>query len=368
MAMMYLDDNVFDEAIKRINFVFDTHDDVAVAMSGGKDSTVVFNLTLKVASERNRLPLKVFWLDQEAEWQSTVDYMSSIMRRPDVKPYWFQVPFQFPNSLSNQSNSLLVWDEDKKDLWCHEKAYDIAITEPFMDLSNVDQDKAFYVLYDACHQYLAEGSEHCAIMCGMRISESPARRLHIVGEKAKFKGITWCSFEKGNVRQFYPIYDFTNADIWTAIARNHWEYNSLYDKQYRYGVPAMNMRCSALIHETAWHNIRGLQEFEPKTYNRFCRRVAGTSTFTHAFDTEVIPKNLPFMFKDWKEYRDYLLVHIVKQEYWELFRKRWKNQNTEEWYKLHVREVIVNDTYGTLNHNQAVAIAQREHRKKKVKA
>ena len=307
----------------------------------------------------------MFWLDQEAEWQSTVDYMSGIMHRPDVKPYWFQVPFEFPNCLSNEKNSLLVWDEAAKDLWVHEKDYDIAITEPIMDMDGINQDKAFYVLYDACHRYAAGDSKHCAVLCGMRIIESPARRLHIVGEKGKFKGITWCSHEKGNVRQFYPIYDFTHSDIWTAIAKNKWAYNSLYDKQYQFGVSPMWMRCSALIHETAWHNIHGLQELEPQTYNRFCRRVAGTSTYTHAFDTEVIPKNLPFMFRDWKEYRDYLLINIVKPEYWDLFRSRWKNQTGDEWYRVHVRECIVNDTYGTINHNQEVAIAQREHKKGK---
>lgn len=362
--MIYKENNVFDEALERIRFVYDNHDDVCVAMSGGKDSTVLFHLALMVAKERNRLPLKVFWLDQEAEWQSTVDYMDSIMRMPEVKPYWFQVPFEFPNSLSNQKNSLLVWDEKAKGNWCHDKAYDIAITEPIMVLTGVSCDDAFYVLYDECHQYIAKGSEHCALLCGMRIQESPTRRLHIVGEKAKFKGITWCSAEKGNVRQFYPIYDFKTSDIWTAIAKNKWEYNKLYDKQYRYGVPQVNMRCSALIHETAWHNIRGLQEFEPETYNRFCRRVAGTSTFTHAFETEVIPKQLPFMFKDWKEYRDYLLVHIVKPEFWDLFRKRWKNQDGEDWYKIHVRECVINDTCGTINHNHAVQLAQKEHKKK----
>lgn len=357
--MIYLENNVFDEALARIRFVYDNFDDVIVSMSGGKDSTVVFNLALMVAHERGRLPLKVFWLDQEAEWQSTVDYMSNIMHRHDVAPYWFQIPFDFTNSLSPQKNFVRLWDEKEEKNWIHPKD-DIAIKD------FLHKETRFHKIYKELQASIADGET--AVLCGMRIEESPTRRLHITGEKAKYKGITWCSSKYGGkCRQFYPIYDFTHSDVWAAIAKNKWSYNILYDKQYQYGVPRMNMRCSALIHETAWHNIRGLQEFEPETYNRFCKRVAGTSTFTHAFETEVMPKELPFMFKDWKEYRDFLLEHIVKPEYHELFRTRWKKQNSEEWYKIHVQECIINDIDGTINHNKDVAIAQRDHKRKKVK-
>lgn len=357
--MIYKETNVFDEALNRIRMIYDTHDDVAVAMSGGKDSTVVFNLAYMVAKEKGRLPLKVFWLDQEAEWQSTVDYMESIMRREDVDPYWFQIEFDFTNSLSPQKNFLRLWDKEKEQDWIHPKS-DIAIKE------YPHEKMRFHEIYKELQSAISEPGKETAVLCGMRIDESPARRLHIVGEKGKWRGMTWCSMEYGDhCRQFYPIYDFKTSDVWTAIAKNKWTYNKLYDRQYQYGIPSVNMRCSALIHETAWHNIRGLQEFEPKTYDRFCKRVAGTSTYSHALDTnDVMPKTLPFMFKNWREYRDYLLVNIVKPEYHELFRKRWANQNSEEWYKVHVRECIINDIDGTINHNMAVNIAQRDHKKK----
>ena len=57
---MYKSNNVFEEALERINFVYDNCDDVIVSMSGGKDSAVLFNLALIVAKQRGRLPLKVF--------------------------------------------------------------------------------------------------------------------------------------------------------------------------------------------------------------------------------------------------------------------------------------------------------------------
>lgn len=117
--MIYLENDVFQEALQRIRFIYDNHDDVIVSMSGGKDSTVLFRMALMVAQERGRLPLKVFWLDQEAEWQATVDYMQEIMELPEVMPFWFQIPFEFTNTLSPEKNFISVWKPEDKAIWIH---------------------------------------------------------------------------------------------------------------------------------------------------------------------------------------------------------------------------------------------------------
>lgn len=345
--LFYKENDVFTEALERIRMLFDTHDDIIVSMSGGKDSTVVFNLALMVAKEKNRLPLKVFWLDQEAEWQHTVDYMDWVMHLPEVKPYWFQVPFDFTNSLSAKDNFMHVWDEAQKDKWIHPKS-DISIKE------NPTKYNRFHDLMENLQDYCTD-SDNCAVLVGMRLQESQRRRMAVCFGKAKFQGHTWCQKKKGKKQVFWPIYDFTAEDVWTAIGKNHWKYNGIYDLQYQYGMNNHNMRVSALIHETAWQNVEMLQEFEPKTYDRFIARIPGIATCNHAFNMgRYVPKQLPFMFKDWKEYRDYLLIHITKPEYWDLFRKRWKGQDGEEWYKVHAREVIINDIDGTSNASQFV--------------
>lgn len=344
MGQIYKDTTVFEEALDRIRMIFDYHDDVIVSMSGGKDSTVLFNLALIVAREKNRLPLKVFWLDQEAEWKATVDYMNSIMRMPEVKPFWFQIPFDFTNSLSPQTNFIRVWDEKQESKWIHPKS-DISIKQ------NPSKYYRFHDLVSYLPEYCVDG-DNAAVLVGMRIQESLNRRMAISHGSAKFRGETWCQKKHGKIQVFWAIYDFTNDDIWTAIAKNNWKYNTVYDVMYRWGVQKSKMRVSALIHETAWHSIEMLQEFEKETYNRFVARVPGVHTFNHSFDEGgIVPRSLPFAFKDWKEYRDYLLVHIVKPEYHELFRKRWKNQDGDDWYKVHVKEIILNDIDGTNNSN-----------------
>lgn len=93
----------------------------------------------------------------------------------------------------------------------------------------------------------------------------------------------------------------------------------------------------------------------------FCKRVHGVNTFAHSFDSNAVRiTELPYMFKDWKEYRDYLLIHLVKEEYWELFRNRWKDQNSEEWYKVHCQEIVANDIDGTKNANHKSAMSLKE--------
>lgn len=354
----YKEKSVFDEALDRIRFVFDECDDIIVSMSGGKDSAVLFELAMIVAKEKNRLPLKVFWLDQEAEWNATVDYMRNIMHRKDVKPYWFQIAFDFTNSLSHDNNFLRVWDEKEKDKYVHQKD-ELSIKE------NPSPFNRFHDLVENLPSYCTDSNtKHCGVLVGMRIDESISRRMTIGFGETQYKGVTWCRKMIKNTRVFWPIYDFTNDDIWTAISKNKWDYNRVYDYQYQWGVAKQQMRVSALIHETAWHSIEMLQEFERETYNRFVQRIHGVSSFSHYFDMgDVMVKELPFAFKDWKEYRDYLLVNMVQQKYWDLFRNRWKNQNTEEWYKVHVKEIIVNDIDGTINKNSSNSIKLKERAK-----
>ena len=199
------------------------------------------------------------------------------------------------------------------------------------------------------------------MLVGMRMTESLNRRVAITQHEARYKGVTWCKKKVGKCQVFWPIYDFTNDDIWTAIARNHWAYNRVYDLQYQWGLAKEAMRVSALIHETAWHSIEMLQEFEPDTYNKFIRRVSGVGTFAHTFDSgDIIPRQLPFAFRSWQEYRDYLLANIVKPEYHELFRNRWKNQTGDEWYRVHVKEIVLNDIDGTNNANARSRFRIRE--------
>ena len=64
---LYSNVTVYEESLKRLRYLFDEFEQVVVGFSGGKDSTVIFNLALIVAREKHRLPLSVMFIDQESE-------------------------------------------------------------------------------------------------------------------------------------------------------------------------------------------------------------------------------------------------------------------------------------------------------------
>jgi len=190
------------------------------------------------------------------------------------------------------------------------------------------------------------------VLVGLRADESLARRatLHYHKRRKPWKGVMWCKDTSERSKVFWPIHDWSDTDVWTALSKFDIPYNRIYDYFYKYGIPAQQMRVSALIHETAWHSIEPLQEVEPQMYNKYIERINGVNCFKH-FGKDIMIHELPVVFKDWAEYRDYLLNNLTDPQYRDLFRRRWKNQTGEAWARAHIREIMVNDVDGTVNGN-----------------
>lgn len=336
---IYLRDNVYEAALKRIERIFDEFTNVIVSISGGKDSTAVMEMTLEVARAKNRLPLKVMFIDQEAEWRYTVDYMRYIKSRPELELYWFQVPLIETNAANHNDRYLKCWDPEKEDIWIRKK-------EPGAITGGFKSDR-FKGIFEESRQMIFNGEPYANIG-GVLAEESLVRFGGTTGHRC-YKDITWGKKEKKGIT-FYPIYDWTFDDIWIYIAKNKIRYNHVYDLMFNYGIQKQNMRVSSLHHETAYRSMLMLQEIDRETYDKLVRRLDGVSTFSQLQD-QVVVKELPGMFGSWLEYRDYLLVHLIKPELWNTFRNRWKNQFGDAWYKEHVQEIMVNDTEGTKNAN-----------------
>jgi predicted phosphoadenosine phosphosulfate sulfurtransferase len=338
-------DNVYTEALKRIEFLYNEFSEVTVASSGGKDSTVIINLCLEVARKLNRLPVRVMFIDQEVEWEHTVEYMRETKSNPDIDMRWYQMPIKISNSTSHTEDWLQCWKEN--DEWVREKELN-AITK------NIYGTDRFNELFTHIINTEYKGRKACLIG-GVRAEENPKRALGLTVDRT-YKWVTWGKFfdKKDEHFVFYPIYDWSFTDIWHYIFSKKVNYNKIYNYMYAYGESVSKMRVSNLNHETAIHSLTLLQEIEPDNWNKVSKRIVDANVIKHIRNSAMTcPKELPYMFKDWKEYRDYLLnkmvVNPVNQEKMAKTFQR-MDKRYEEYpdmlakaYKVQITTIIIND-------------------------
>lgn len=367
---VYLDKTVLEMARERIRFLLDEFENVVVNVSGGKDSTVIYHLTREIAAEEGHDEPYVFWIDQEAEWGSTVDIVERWMTADGVRPIWTQMPMKMTNATSDTEDFLHCWDPDAEGEWIHEK-HPISIKE------NTYGTDRFAELFEAVIK--AEVGQPTCMIGGVRTEESRNRFMGLTSFNT-YKGITYGRHDTEDIYTIYPIYDWTYADVWKFIHDRDLEYNDIYDWQYRHGVPVKNMRVSNLHHETAVHSLFRLQEFEPETYDALVNRIGGIHAAATMGAEDYFPDELPFMFRDWREYRNFLLDRLVEDPEHRLgFKRSFFQQdmlaehlpNYGSVLREHVRAILANDWEGdsilnnalreiNFNENQAVARQKKE--------
>jgi len=364
---IYLDESVLDAARARVRWVYREFPHVYVSISGGKDSTVILNLALDAAAELGRLPVPVLFLDQEAEWQHVIDHIRAVMADPRVSPRWLQVPFRLFNATSTSEPWLHCWEPGAQ--WIRPK-------EPGALTRNVYGTDRFKQMFAAFTRYHHPAAP-VATLVGTRAEESPARGLALTTSET-YRGVTW-GITHDRARQhfaFCPIYDWTMSDVWKAIHDHGWPYTKLYDLMYQYGVPLKDMRVSNVHHETATRHLTYLQEIEPETWDTITRRIGGLQTVGQMREDFYGPRTLPPMFADWREYRDYLLAHLVTDpamraafaHHFALHAKHYANDDDAtrvELWKFEVQAILVNDFEGTKYRSFTVRHMTEDYRQRR---
>jgi len=304
---IYNKKNVYEAALERVRYLYDEFDNVVVSFSGGKDSTATLHIALEVAKEKGRLPVPVMFLDQEAEWQGTVDYVKEVMYREDVKPYWYQIPMKITNNASSTNRYHECWNEDEKDGWLHPQD-EISIKE-----NRFGTDR-FHEMFTKIAD--VDFPDSTIYLAGVRTEEAPKRYIALTSG-ITYKDITWGKYlnKKRHQYTFYPLYDWSYTDIWKYIQDNNFSYNKIYDEYYRHGVRINDMRISNLHHETALQSLTLVQEIEPQTWNKIAKKIEGANTIKHIQKNSfTCPKELPYMFEDWREYALHLANNLIFED------------------------------------------------------
>lgn len=288
-----IDKNVYDLALERINRTYDIFDNVVVMFSGGKDSTVCLNLTLQVAKERNKLPLEVFFFDEEAIPYETIDYVKRVADLPEVNMNWLCLPVKHRNGCSRSQPYWHPWAPEDKDKWVRPMPeHDCVITYDMVDKFPTEPSQRPSV--PDCNGLLFTPDKwgEVALIMGIRSEESLTRYRTILqtGDGKRYEDYMINLKSKtalGNVWKVCPIYDMKTVDVWTAPKKYGWDYNTTYDILEKLGLTHLQQRCAPPYGEEP---MRGLWQYSiafPDIWDKMQTRVAGSATAARYANTEL---------------------------------------------------------------------------------
>lgn len=268
-----VDESVWDLALERMDHAFDLFDQIAVMFSGGKDSTATLQVALAVAQERGEGPLRVVFYDEEAIPYQTENYMRRIAARDDVALEWNCVPIKCRNACSRKSPFWYPWNPAERDKWVRPL--------PPEALTSFDTRGLQHHELNAYYFDPSEGSTGMAM--GIRAQES-LTRLRAVTRKQYDNYIVPVS---GHVSKIYPVYDWTDEDVWTAPYLFGWDYNRAYDVMDQAGVSRHGQRCSPPFGEEPLEKLWTYHVCFPEIWDKMIDRAPGVATAARYARTEL---------------------------------------------------------------------------------
>jgi predicted phosphoadenosine phosphosulfate sulfurtransferase len=328
--------NVYDASNERIDFIFNNFERIYLSFSGGKDSGVMLNLVLDYMKKNNiteKIGLQI--LDNEANYSHSLEHMHSIIQNNiellDV--YWCCLPVTLPCSVSSYAVNWQCWGEEFKDRWVRpmpKNDYIVNIDNHKFDF--FEEDMTYDDFWDGFAEWYSQG-KLCANLIGIRTSESLNRFRAIMNEKkVMLDNKPWTKKNTTNTYNVYPIYDWKYQDIWTGIAKNDWEYNTLYDVFYKAGIPVSMMRVASPFMSEAKSSLSLYRVIDPECWARLCGRVQGANFMaTYGKQLTYSSFSLPEG-HTWKSFVKFLLDTLPK-EVGENFKQRFI-QSIKYWGRI----------------------------------
>ena len=172
MAKKYLEKNVLDAAIERLQIIFKNFDNIYFSVSGGKDSSVMVQLANKVAKQMNK-KFDVLFIDLEAQYRHTIEHIEELKKLPQIRDFYhITLPIALRNAVSVLQPKWICWEEESKNLWVRDMPKDsINIKNcPFPWFKKGEEFEEFIIQFACWYQKKYKGKESCGV--GIRTDES----------------------------------------------------------------------------------------------------------------------------------------------------------------------------------------------------
>ena len=280
MAKKYLEKNVLEASIERLEIMFENFDNIYFSVSGGKDSSVMVQLANRVAKQMNK-KFDVLFIDLEAQYRYTIEHIQELKQLSQIRDFYhIALPIALRNAVSVLQPKWICWEEESKHLWVRNMPEDsINIKNcPFSWFKKGEEFEEFIVQFANWYQKKYKGNVACGI--GIRTDESlnRFRTIAFQNKKITFENYHWTTKLKVNekyidVYNFYPIYDWTAEDIWGAVSKLDLKFNYIYELMHKNGVSIYEQRLCQPYGDDQRNGLNQFKALEYDTWSKVLNRV-----------------------------------------------------------------------------------------------
>lgn len=264
----------------RITNVFNNGLPVFMSFSGGKDSLcmaqLVYNLVQR--GKINPSQMVVQFIDEEAIFpciEKTVKNWRKRFILMGAKFEWYCLEVRHYNCFNELSNdeSFICWDREKEAV-CVRQPPSFAIRSHPLLKPRVETYQDF--LPRTCQSGIT--------MTGIRTAESVQRLQNIATMTRAGKTMT-------AKHQIFPIYDWTNNDVWLYLLNEHVEIPDIYLYLWQAGTRKGQLRVSQFFSIDTARSLVKMNEYYPDLMERVIRREPNAYLAALYWDSEMFGRN-----------------------------------------------------------------------------
>lgn len=274
------DIDVVTAAERRIINVFNNGLPVYMSFSGGKDSLVLSHLVLQLIQQGkiNPAQLIVQFIDEEAIFpcieKTVIEWRKKFMM-VGAKFEWYCIEVKHYNCFNELSNdeSFICWDSTKQDVWVRQPPPFAIRSHPLLKPR-----------VDAYQDFLPRLCIDGLTIVGIRTAESVQRLQNIATMTKAGKNCT-------NKKQIFPIYDWTNNDVWLYLKLNKVKIPEIYLYLWQSGTGKGQLRVSQFFSIDTARSLVKMNEYYPNLMECIIRREPNAYLAALYWDSEMFGRS-----------------------------------------------------------------------------
>lgn len=271
--------SVLDAAYMRIKNIFANGLPVVLSTSGGKDSLVLCQLVYDLIQRGEIDPkqLTVQFVDEEGMYDDVIEIVKNWRKKfmmAGVKFEWYCLEVKHFNALNQleTKETWVCWDRYEKDKWMRQPP-------PFA----IREHPLLRARKETYQDFLKKINRGKITLVGSRAAES-FQRLFFMSKLKQSSMIT-----KDGLA--FPIYDWTDDDVWLFIKERKIDFPITYMRLYQCGVPKNRLRISCLFAIDTIGALVKMAEFDPDLMERVQRREPNAYLVSLYWDSEMFRRS-----------------------------------------------------------------------------